>query len=350
MAMVECDAPHCCGASLALLVRAAIIDSMTTWFVFNGDSDGLCAAHQLRLAGHAPDHVITGVKRDIALLARCDARTGDTVWVADISLDTNRIALETMLARGVSVRWFDHHHAGVIPTHTALHAHIDTSAALCSSLLVDHFVGGRFRAWAVTAAFGDNLHAAARLAARNAPPGDAVDDAGLDALAELGTLMNYNAYGETIADLHVDPASLFERMAPHADPRAFLAADTFAHDLRAAMRADLATARAAPALRATSAAVVFELPDVPWARRVQGVWANELALAHPQRAHALLVRMRDRYSVSVRAPVSRPQGADVLCRQFLTGGGRSGAAGINQLPREELDRFLAAFYLAYPSR
>ncbi len=320
---------------------------MTIWSVFNGDADGLCAAHQLRLAGHVPDRVVTGVKRDIGLLARCTAQRGDTVWVADISLDSNRVALMQLLARGVAVHWFDHHHAGEIPAHPALQARIDPSATICSSLLVDDFLAGQFRAWAVTAAFGDNLPAAARLAARSAPTGAAIDTGDLDALDELGTLMNYNAYGESIADLHVDPARLFERIAPFVDPHAFLAGDTFAQDLRAGMQADLSNARAVTALRATAAAAAFELPDVPWARRVQGVWANELANATPQRAHALLVRMGDQYSVSVRAPAERPAGADALCRQFASGGGRAGAAGINALPVDRGDDFLRAFEAAY---
>ena len=320
---------------------------MTTWFVFNGDADGLCAAHQLRLAGHVPDRVITGVKRDIVLLARCDAQGGDCVWVADISLDSNRAALLQLLARGVTVRWFDHHHAGTIPAHPAFEACIDTSATVCSSLLVDNFLEGRFRAWAVTAAYGDNLPVAARLAARNAPPAVRVPDDALDDLAELGTLMNYNAYGDSIADLHVDPLLLFARIAPYADPRAFLAADSFARDLRATMRSDLATAAAAPALRVTPATAAFELPDAPWARRVQGVWANELAQGHRDRAHALLVRRGDSYSVSVRAPAARPSGADILCRQFAGGGGRAGAAGINDLPLAQRDHFLRVFEGAY---
>lgn len=319
---------------------------MTTWFVFNGDADGLCAAHQLRLAGHTPEHVVTGVKRDIGLLARCDAQAGDTVWVADISLDSNRAALQALLARGVQVTWFDHHHAGAIPAHVNLRAHIDTSAAMCSSLLVDHHVGGRFRTWAVTAAFGDNLVESAHIAARELD----LTSAEMEQLAELGTLMNYNAYGETVADLRVDPALLFDRMAAWMDPREFIAHDCFAGDLRATMGEDLAAARSAPMLHEDFGGAAIQLPALPWARRAQGVFANELARAHPQRAHAIVVERPQGYSVSVRAPVSRPQGADALCRQFATGGGRCGAAGINQLPREDLDRFLAAFRLAYPAR
>jgi hypothetical protein len=37
---------------------------------FNGDADGLCALHQLRLAEPAESELVTGVKRDIQLLER----------------------------------------------------------------------------------------------------------------------------------------------------------------------------------------------------------------------------------------------------------------------------------------
>lgn len=37
--------------------------------VFNGDADGICALHQLRLARPRPEaQLVTGVKRDIRLL------------------------------------------------------------------------------------------------------------------------------------------------------------------------------------------------------------------------------------------------------------------------------------------
>jgi hypothetical protein len=38
--------------------------------VFNGDADGICALHQLRLANPRDAVLLTGVKRDIALLQR----------------------------------------------------------------------------------------------------------------------------------------------------------------------------------------------------------------------------------------------------------------------------------------
>jgi hypothetical protein len=52
--------------------------------------------------------------------------------------------------------------------------------------------------------------------------------------------------------------------------------------------------------------------------------------------------------VSVRAPLINRTGADELCRQFPTGGGRKAAAGINVLPADRLPDFIRAFYTIYP--
>lgn len=311
--------------------------------VFNGDADGIIAAHQLRLAGRGAAAVVTGVKRDIDLLGRVVAVPGEHVMVADISLDANRAALEALLARGVQVTWFDHHYAGQLPDHPHFHSHIDTAPDVCSSVLVDRYLNGRFRAWAVAAAFGDNLSDTARALGTAA----GLDAPTLALLEELGTLINYNAYGETIADLLVPPAELYERIASYADPLQFAAVNRFLIEARACMAADLASARAAVKLAEGEKVAVHELPDAAWSRRVQGVWANELARGHPQRAHALLVAGEDGFSVSVRAPLAAPQGADAVCRQFATGGGRAGAAGINHLPAEQVDRFLATMREAF---
>ncbi|WP_363153578.1 hypothetical protein [Thiobacillus sp.] len=54
--------------------------------VFNGDADGLCALHQLRLADPADSELVTGPKRDISLLKRVQAHAGDRITVLDIAL------------------------------------------------------------------------------------------------------------------------------------------------------------------------------------------------------------------------------------------------------------------------
>lgn len=70
--------------------------------VFNGDADGICALHQLRLAEPAEAELVTGVKRDVALLRRVPAAPGARVVVLDISLDSNADDLHRLLDAGGS--------------------------------------------------------------------------------------------------------------------------------------------------------------------------------------------------------------------------------------------------------
>ena len=92
--------------------------------VFNGDADGVCALHQMRLASPADSILITGPKREINLLERVKAKAGDEVLVLDIALSKNRAALDRLLEDGVRVRYFDHHQPGDIPQHPAFEPHI----------------------------------------------------------------------------------------------------------------------------------------------------------------------------------------------------------------------------------
>lgn len=312
---------------------------------FNGDADGLCALHQLRLAEPAESQLVTGVKRDIALLKRIAAQPGDSVTALDIAVEKNAAALRALLDAGVRVRWFDHHNPGELPAHPLFEAHIDTDAQVCTSLIVDRYLGGRHRAWAVVAAFGDNLHESALRAAE--PLGLAEDR--LQALRELGECLNYNAYGETVEDLYYPPDVLYRRLHAYTDPFDFIHAAPEFVRLREGYAADMAAARATPPTEARAGGAVYILPDAAWARRVSGVFANELAQAHPQRAHALLTRSsKGHYVVSVRAPLANRTGADTLCSRFETGGGRKAAAGINALPEARLQDFIDAFFATYP--
>ena len=312
--------------------------------VFNGDADGLCALHQLRLAEPAESELVTGAKRDIRLLQRVDAGAGDRVTVLDVSLDSNREALQRLLDAGAEVAYFDHHYAGALPATGRFESHIDTAADVCTSLLVDRHLGGRFRRWAIVAAFGDGLRAVGlRLA----------DDAGLDeaaaaTLARLGECLNYNAYGETVADLWFDPAALYRDLRNYADPAAFVRGSAVFARLDAGYRDDMARAAALRPQVERECGAVYVMPAAAWARRVIGVFANHLVQAQPARAHAVLSpNSAGGYTISVRAPLDRPDGADALCRAFPGGGGRKAAAGINDLPAAELERFMAAFLAAF---
>lgn len=308
--------------------------------VFNGDADGLCALHQLRLHEPLESELVTGVKRDIALLNRVHATRGDHVTVLDISFDKNRMDVERLLRAGAEITYFDHHFSGDVPEHDSLHATIDTSPDVCTSLLVDAHLHGAFRPWAVVAAFGDNLFDAARRTAA----GLGLSGAAMEQLKHLGTLINYNGYGATLDDLHCHPARLYRAMAPYADPFDFMRESRVYEELDAGYREDIGRARSLVAEFEDQAVALYLLPDAAWARRVSGVFANELARACPGRAHALATEMPDgSYRISVRAPLATKTGADALCRRFPGGGGRQAAAGINALPKEMFSAFIQDF-------
>jgi hypothetical protein len=211
--------------------------------------------------------------------------------------------------------------------------------------LVDEYLGGAHRAWAVVGTFGDNLDQSARRAAE--PLGLAHD--ALARLQELGVLLNYNAYGERVEDLHVAPDALFRQLHPYPDPLAFATDEPLFLRLREGYADDRARAFDLRPEVERERVALYVLPAEAWARRVSGVFANELAQAAPGRAHALLTRRSEGegFVVSVRAPVASPSGADALCRQFPTGGGRRGAAGINLLPADRYEEFVRRFLDAF---
>jgi len=160
--------------------------------------------------------------------------------------------------------------------------------------------------------------------------------------------VNYAGYGDSEDDLLVAPAALYALLAPYADPLDFVAACPLLTTIGQARRDDLKLACAQRPSAASAGAEVYTLPRERWARRVRGAFANRLALAAPERAHAVLTPAADGFwTVSVRAPLAAPFGADRFCRAF-GGAGRSGAAGIGRLPRAAFDAFVAAFRQAYP--
>lgn len=314
---------------------------------FNGDADGLCALQQLRLAGELPAEVrlVSGVKRDIGLLERVQARPGERVTALDISHDSNRAEVARLLAGGVRVRYFDHHFAGELPVHPAFESFIDTAAEVCTSLLVDRFLDGRCHRWAVAAAFGDGMPGPARALARRHGLGEG--ETGM--LAELGLLLNYNAYGERLDDLHFDPLELAAQLLPYADPLDFVRDSRSFQRLRDGHVADMAEAAALRPWREGPGARLYRLPAAPWARRVSGVLANQLAAGDPQRALGLLSARTDGdWQFSLRVPADATLSADAFCRRYPSGGGRKRAAGINRLPDEALEEFVTAFLAGYP--
>lgn len=312
---------------------------------FNGDADGICALTQLRLAEPVESQLVTGVKRDINLLDRLSVESGDKVTVLDVSLDKNRVGLDRVLAAGAEIFYCDHHFAGEIPDHQNLTALINTSAEVCTSLLINQHLKSQFLEWAVVGTFGDNLKRSAIGLAKPL----VLSEQQLAMLENLGIYLNYNGYGASLEDLYFDPADLFKHTSQYTSPFDFMREDrqTF-ETLENGYHQDMAKAAAVKPLFNSDHAAVFELPNQAWARRVSGVFGNDLANQSKDKAHAVItLREQGDYLVSVRAPLSNRQGADGICRQFETGGGRAAAAGINALPVKELDRFIQVLNETY---
>jgi single-stranded DNA-specific DHH superfamily exonuclease len=315
--------------------------------VFNGDADGLCSLVQLRRANPQDSQLITGIKRDIKLLRQVQTQGNAHVTVLDISFDKNASEVKRVLESGCSVSYIDHHQANDLFKHPRLQTDIDLAADTCTSLIVDQQLKGQFRAWAITAAFGDNLTTKAY---------DLGADSGfssneLDTLNQLGVCLNYNGYGASLDDLFFHPALLYKKLQPFDTPFEFMQQDheTFTTLLNGYQQ-DISQAQQNIPVRSTSTAEVVILPNQKWARRVSGVYANELANKAPEKAHAILTEQENNeYLVSIRAPLNFKFGADIVASQFLTGGGRKAAAGINALPEKEIDTFFNVFEQQFSS-
>lgn len=319
---------------------------MTNYDIFNGDADGICALLQLRLAEPRDAQLVTGVKRDINLLSQVQAEQGDRLTVLDISLDKNRDDLRRVLKAGAEVFYVDHHFAGEVPASASLKSMINEAPDVCTSLLINHYLRGAQVAWGIVGTYGDNLKQSAEGMAKNTD----INAQQLQQLENLGIYINYNGYGSDIAELHFYPAELYQLASQYADPLDFIV-DGAQHfeQLETGYQQDLSAAQAVEPLIATDAIALFELPDAPWARRVSGVYSNDLANQNPDRGHGVLTaKANGNYLVSVRAPLNNKRGAATLCRQFATGGGREAAAGINDLPADMLASFIDAFKRAYP--
>jgi single-stranded DNA-specific DHH superfamily exonuclease len=309
--------------------------------VFNGDADGICALAQLRLAKPMESILVTGIKRDIELLTRVQAGKGDHVTVLDVSLAKNYADVMRLLAAEANVFYVDHHQAGEIPIHPQLLTVIDTSADICTSLLVNQYLDGRFKEWAIVGAFGDNLNDSAKQLAADLM----LENSQLMQLKNLGICINYNGYGSSVNDLHFSPDVLYCELAAYTSPFDFMTDNAEIYQkLLTGYDEDMTKALQMPTEYENQNVAVYVLPNEVWSRRVSGVFGNELANQYPHRAHAVITEnAQDGYLVSVRASLIKQNGADELCALFPTGGGRKSAAGINHLPKEQLTMFIDSF-------
>ena len=318
---------------------------MADYDVFNGDADGICALVQLRQLEPRDAILVTGVKRDISLLKQVDAVDGDRITVLDISMEKNQSDLVRLLSKGANIFYVDHHAAGKVPVSASLMSLINESSDISTSLLVNNYLRGARLGWGVVGTFGDNL----KNVAHEMLSSSSISSDQVVLLEKLGIYMNYNGYGADLSDLHFTPKELYQLVVSYDDPLDFIT-DSREHfeKLEAGYKQDFAAVTSLKPLRVSTSTAIYMLPNQPWARRVSGVFSNDLTNQHPGRAHAVMTeKSSGSYLVSVRAPLLNKQGASKLCSQFPTGGGREAAAGINDLPGDQLDSFIDKFEQCY---
>ena len=318
--------------------------------VFNGDADGIFSLIQLRKVNPVASEkqrLVTGVKRDISLVSKIsDIEASQAkITVLDISFDKNEREVTRVLTQAESVFYCDHHQANKLFEDKRLTTVINTDPAVCTALLINDYLQNAQALWAVTAAYGDGLDDSAEKLA---------DQLQLTmqqkaSLKELGMLVNYNGYGNTEADLHYPPAELYKSLMTYDHPFAVIADDASPYArLKAGYDIDLVNAQAISVQSEAKAVLVVELPNTPWANRISGTYGNILAAQNRDKAIVIASNnLHDSLTISLRAPKNNPYGAADICSQFVTGGGREGAAGINALATAELSQFVALVSKTY---
>ena len=314
----------------------------TTYYdIFNGDADGICALHQLRMAFPHEAVEVTGVKRDIALLDKIEVKSGDYLTVLDISFDANANALRRHLDAGAKVAYFDHHEARTAFQHPQLEMHWSEEKDVCTSILVSRCLLDRYVMWAIVAAFGDNLiHTANGMCTKQG-----LSWTDRTSLQELGKLLNYNAYGEQVSDLHVHPAALYKEVHRFVNPFDFIRSSPHFLALQFAYAEELTYLNDLHPLESRNKCTIYVLPDASWSRRISGLLANKLVEEQRDSSFAVLTpKTSGGYVVSVRSAYPELKPASRFCAAFPQGGGRQLAGGINHLDDGDIALFVQRFF------
>lgn len=335
-------------------------EELTRIYVFNGDADGLIAQYLLSIHLGKPNLRITGYKRDNQLLKKLPllaVSAASQLYVLDISVKQNLEYLLPLLNQGnVDVTWFDHHAPGDVPVHKNLKLHINQASTTCTAMIVNTFFGNRHPLWTAMALFGDNNAETAEAILKNQEV--SIEEKSL--LKKAGILLNYNAYAEKPGDALFEPADLAIRMDAFILESDSKAALKFARDqgifapLETQYLQDEIRFQNLQPIQVSENSQAYLVPNEPWARRFSATWVNALVSAKPAAALvalAILIEREDKsFSVSIRSPsksMGEIKSAAELASEFVSGGGRKLAAGINQLEKSALPKFLDRFQKFY---
>ena len=313
---------------------------MANYDVFNGDTDGIFAWHQLRLVHPRDATIVTGVKRDVGLVSRVNAGDGDLVTVMDVSHAKNRKDVQRLLDSGAIVEYFDHHDPSELIAHPNITYHINTEPNISTGLIVNSYVKGKNCLWSIATAFGDN-HIELAI---NMAKSEGLDDEQINLLKQIGLVVNYNSYGQTADDLFYSPEEIAEAVkACGSDVFRFTEQSDIFSTLLENFSNDMASAGCQEPYSISENGLIYTLPNEVWTHRIMGSFSNHLVSTNKDLACAISVLNSDgTYRISVRSSINNPHGAGDLCKKF-GGGGREKAAGINNLPESELEEFKEEF-------
>mgnify|MGYP001197686079 CR=1 FL=1 len=305
---------------------------------FNGDADGIISLHQYRLHFPQESEVFTGVKRDVKLLRHAVSFKNSTLSVFDISLLSNKDYIDEILNNNNIVKWFDHHEPGETELGGNFSIKVDTDPNSCTNILVDTFLEGLYRPWTICGAYGDNLHEQAEKL------NPCFDESSMSQLKEIGETLNYNGYGNELSDLTVDPKDVYLDLHQYESPFQYRKKSEIYNKIYTQMISDKAELGSSEILHDTDTGKVILLPDSRASIRYSGIYSNQQTTDNPTKAFAILTLVDEgNYRISIRSPKTDPHGASKLALQFPTGGGREKAAGINKLPKSELNNFIKKF-------
>jgi hypothetical protein len=315
---------------------------------FNGDADGICSILQFIQSGFTIEHFFTGHKRDQALLRHGEALHNANILAFDVELAKNMDSVKKILNNGCAVTWFDHHGSGeesIFSEYINFFPNIDHSPDINTSLIVYNFLNNQnLLRWAIVGLFGDNIDNTALFYCKSLN----LSTEETSSLSEIGKLINYNSYGESLSDLIMNPMDILHQAKQFIDPVSFYKETDIGRHLKKSSTEDLELALSY-CEKDDKDHIVF-LPDIPWARRVYGTLGNHLIKKDRTKPLAILVDIgEDNYLISVRAPLNQPTKAGDLCRLFDSGGGRASAGGINCLHKRELEKFRSVFLKCWSS-
>ena len=313
---------------------------MTNYDVFNGDTDGIFAWHQLRLTHPRDAEIVTRVKRDLNLASKVNAEDGDLVTIMDVSHAKNRKDVQRILDSGAIIEYFDHHDPKELIEHPNITYNINTEPNISTGLIVNSHVNGQNRLWSIATAFGDNHLDLAMNMAKS----ESLSDEQVLILKQIGLVVNYNSYGQTIEDLFYSPEEIAEAArACGSDIFKFLEQGDIFSTLLENFNADMSSAVCQEPFSISENGVIYTLPNEAWTHRIMGSFSNHLVSTNKNLACAIAVLNSDgTYRISVRSSINNPHGAGNLCGNF-GGGGREKAGGINNLPASDMNTFKEEF-------